>query len=187
MNPAITLPLTALDGEQALLQARSRYLLTTPTGWGYNPINGDLFLSEQRLVFKPDPAVTSVQRIALGAAGAAPVWFPLRRIVACSEQPMKVQWGKPNVLKLEFDNGGREYFVIHPTKTMPFGTWAAALLNAKAHAPELPYDRVPALKSGFEQPANSGAKRLMMYWGFAVVALCMVCSVLALIVNMVGK
>lgn len=187
MNTPIALPVTSVSDEQSLLHSHSRYLLTTPNGLGYNPLNGELILTDQRLVFKPDPAVTQVQRIALSAAGASDVWFPIRRVVACSEQPMKVQWGKPNVLKLEFDNGGREYFVIHASDKMPAGTWAGALTNARAAAPELPYDREPALKSGFEQPAGRGAQRLLLYWALGVVALCMVCSIAALIVNAFGQ
>ncbi len=110
------LPFELLDGERVLLKSSARYLLTTPSGAGYNPINGDLFLTSQRLIFKPDRGVNPTQRIVLSAAGAGTVAFPIRRVVACSEQPMRVQWGNPNVLKLQFDNGGREYFVVHAQK-----------------------------------------------------------------------
>lgn len=187
MSPTGELPVTALDGEQLLLQSPTRYLLTTPSGWGYNPINGELTLTSHRLIVKPDVAVTRTQRIVLGAAGASVVWFPLRRVVACSEQPMKVQWGRPNVLKVEFDNGGREYFVVHAGKTMPPGTWAAALMKAQADAPDLAYDRLPATKPGFEQSASFGARRMMIYWLIGIVVLCLVCSVVAVLVNSFGQ
>ena len=144
-------PISLLEGEQLLLSSPTRYLLTTPMGWGYNPINGTLMLTNQRIVFKPDGGMTPMQRVALGAAGAVVTWFPIKRITECSEQPMKVQWGKPNVLKLNFDNGGREYFVIHAQDKMPVGTWVAALNSA------------------------------------IVVALCLVCSVAALVSGAFGK
>ena len=65
-------PISLLEGEQLLLSSPTRYLLTTPTGWGYNPINGTLILTNQRIVFKPDGAVMPMQRAAdEGAVGQA--------------------------------------------------------------------------------------------------------------------
>ena len=100
---------------------------------------------------------------------------------------MKVQWGKPYVLKLSFDNGGREYFVIHAQDKSPVGTWVAALNSAKASAADLAYEAMPALKPGFELPANSGAKRMLLYWALGVAALCLLCSVVALAAGAFGK
>jgi hypothetical protein len=54
MHGSIALPVPPLSGEQVLLDAPARYLLTTPNGVGYNPVNGQLTLTNQRLVFKPD-------------------------------------------------------------------------------------------------------------------------------------
>ena len=183
MTSFAALPMPLLDGEQVHMQSRGRYLLTTPAGWGYNPINGNLWQTNQRLVFKPDRAITPMQGVILGAAGASLVSFPIRRVTECSEQPMKVQWGKPNVLKLQFDNGGREYFELVGSKTTLIGAWAETIMKAKAEAADLPYDAVPALKSGFELPAGSGARRMMLYWVLGCVALCIVCSVLALVLT----
>jgi hypothetical protein len=181
----MTLPTPPLSGEQPLLHGPARYLLTTPSGVGYNPINGELTLTNQRLIFKPDGA-DGMQRVVLGAAGAATVAFPIRRVAACSEQPMQVQWGKPNVLKLQFDNGGREYFVVHPGPERPAGAWVAALTQAQPTAPDLACERVPALNPGFEQPAGRGARRLLLYWAIAVLAMCSLCAVAALVVNSLG-
>ncbi len=178
-----TLPMPALDGEKIVLQGFSRYLLTTPSGAGYNPINGTLTLTSQRLIFEPDGAVTSTQRVVQKAAGARLVSFPVRRITECNEQPMRVQWGNPNVLKLQFDNGGREYFVIHARKGEPSGTWAAALANARANSAELAYDVLPTLKPGFEQPAGRASQRMLLYWVLGVIAVCLFCSMVALLVN----
>ena len=178
---------TLFEGERVLLSAPTRYLLTTPTGWGYNPISGTLTLTSQRIVFKPDRGVTGMQRVALGAAGAVLIWFPIKRVIACSEQPMKVQWGKPNVLKLSFDNDGREYFVIHGQDKRPVGTWMTALTNAKNTAPDLAYTAIPALKPGFELPANSGAKRMLIYWLIGLAAACVLCSIVALASSAFGK
>lgn len=133
MFPPIALPTTALDGEQVLLQSRCRYMRTTPSNWGYNSITGDLTLTNQRLVFKPNVGVHGRQQGQLGVAGAPVVWFPIRRVIECSEQPMKMQSGRPNVLKLQFDNGGREYFALHATSSISPGMWATALTNAIDH------------------------------------------------------
>jgi hypothetical protein len=181
-----SLPVSAVNGEHVLLHAPARYLLTTPSGAGYNPINGQLTLTNQRLVFKPN-RVDGMHRIVLSAGGASVVTFPIRRVVDCSEQPLKVQWGRPNVLRLEFDTGGREYFVIHPSPSGPVGTWAAAVKQAQATASELDYDRVPALKPGFEQPASRGVQQLVLYWALSVVAICMVCALAALVAGMLGR
>ena len=173
------LPIPLLDGERILLKSPARYLLTTPSGAGYNPINGDLFLTDQRLIFKPDAGATATQRIVLSAAGASTVVFPIRHIAACSEQPMRVQWGNPNVLKLQFDNGGREYFVVHAQKSAPNGTWSVAINAAKPDAHALAYTAVPALSPGFEKPSNGGTKRVLLFWLIGIVALCLVCAVVA--------
>jgi hypothetical protein len=122
----------------------------------------------------------------LSAAGTSVVSFPVGRITACSEQSLKVQWGTPNVLRLQLDNGGREYVVVHPSPARPVGTWAATLTQAQATAPELAYDRVPTLSPGFEQPSGRGAQRLLLYWALGVAALCVVCAVAALAVNGLG-
>jgi hypothetical protein len=98
-----------------------------------------------------------------------------------------VQWGRPNVLRIDFDNGGREYFVVHPTAESPVGSWSAALLNARDAAPDLDYGVLPALKPGFEQPAWFGARRMLMYWTLGMVALCLLCSVLSVVVSALGR
>jgi hypothetical protein len=172
-------PLPLRDDERVLLKSPARYLLTTPNGAGYNPINGDLLLTSQRLIFKPDAGATATQQVMLSAAGARTVEFPLRRVTACGEQPMRVQWGNPNVLKLQFDNDGREYFVVHAQKTAPSGTWAAAINAAKPNAPELAYTSAPALSPGFEKPAGRGAQRMLVLWLAGIVAVCLVCAVAA--------
>lgn len=174
-----TLPMPALDGEKIVLQGFARYLLTTPSGAGYNPINGTLTLTTQRLIFEPDGAVTSTQRVILTAAGARLVSFPVRGVTECGEQPMRVQWGNPNVLKLQFDTGGREYFVIHAQKNSPSGTWSAAIGAAKLQAPELAYTAIPALNPGFEKPAKSGAQRMMLFWLAGAAVLCLLCVVIS--------
>ena len=172
-------PLPLFNGERALLKSPARYLLTTPNGAGYNPINGDLFLTNQRLIFKPDAGATATQRIVLSAAGARTVEFPIRRVVTCGEQPMRVQWGNPNVLKLQFDNGGREYFVVHARKDAPKGTWADAIGAAKPGAPELVYSAIPAVNPGFEKPSKSGTNRLLLFGLIGLVALCLICVAIA--------
>jgi hypothetical protein len=185
MDDPIALPVPPLSDERVLLQDPARYLLTTPSGVGYNPINGQLTLTSERLVFKPDRA-DGMQGMVLSAAGASVVTFPIRRIAECSEQRLKVQWGRPQVLKLHFDSGGREYFVIYPNSTRPAGTWVAALKQAQASASELVYDRMPALSPGFEQPPSRGVQRLLVYWTIAVVSMCMTCAVATLVVNGLG-
>lgn len=181
-----SLPLPPLDGERALLKSFARHLLTTPNSAGYNPINGTLILTTERLIFEPDAPATSTQRIMNSAAGARLVTFPIRRVTACDEQPRRVQWGNPNVLKAEFDNGGREYFVIHAGAQSPVGTWAEALLRARSDARDLPYDATPALSPGLEQRAGRSVPRFALYWMLGAVALCFVCSVVALFANRLG-
>jgi hypothetical protein len=182
MDAPIALPVPPLGDEHVLLQGPARYLLTTPSGVGYNPINGQLTLTSERLVFTPD-RVDGMPGLVLSAAGASVVTFPIRRVAECSEQRQKVQWSRPVVLRLEFDTGGREYFVIHPSATRPAGTWAAALKQAQGSASELAYERAPALSPGFEQPASRGVQRLLVCWAIAVVSIGMTCALAALVVN----
>ncbi len=185
MNTSNPPPFSLSDGENVLAQSPARHLRSTPTGWGYNPINGTLFLTSRRLVFVPDAPLSSTQRVVLAASGGAnTTWFPLGRVTEAIERPMKVQWGKPNVLKLVFDNGGREYFAV--ISGMP-GALSAALLQAKASAPVLNFAEMPSLKPGFEQPASRGAQKTLLIWVLGMLAVCVVCSVVGVLMNGMPK
>lgn len=185
MNTAKSPPFSLSDGESVLAQSPARHLRSTPTGWGYNPINGTLFLTSQRLAFVPDVPITPTQHVVLKASGGADIaWFPLSRVTVAVEQPMKVQWGKPNVLKLVFDNTGREYFAVFPGTP---GALTDQLLRAKATAPVLDFVEVPSLKPGFEQPASRGAQKMLLIWVLGMLAACVVCSAVGVLMNGIPK
>jgi hypothetical protein len=90
-----------------------------------------------------------------------PVAYPIYRITNADVFPMKVQWSNRNVLRLYFDNGGKEYFDFHDDTNQ----WLQVLLQAKPNAPLLNYETVPAVKSGVEGAVGRSYKMLLMLIG----------------------
>ena len=172
--PITDLPIPAKPGEEILQGGEmARYLRTNVTGWGYNPYDGSLWITSQRLVFAGrfmrNQLVTT---------------FPLRRITAASILQMRVQFTQAEVLKIEFENGGKEYFV---PEARAASEWLATLDTAMVRAPDLPYEVTPAVKSGVE--GSIGRTWLML--GGLIVGLCLctlaACAVLYLIEPMLER
>lgn len=152
MSVALPYPLNA--GEQILKECSGTHLRTTPTGLGYNLAIGHCWLTNQRIILRPQRGMKAGPvRIRFG-----PVAYPISRIINAEIIPMKVQWSKRNVIRLEFDNGGKEYFDIHADGN----EWLETLNQAKAVAPELPYETPPAIKSGVEGAASRSYKFVLM-------------------------
>lgn len=154
---AVALPYSLNSGEQILKESSGTHLRTTPTGLGYNLAVGYCWLTNQRIILRPQHAMNAGPvKIRFN-----PVAYPISRITNAEYIPMKVQWSNRNVLRLEFDNGGKEYFDIHADGN----EWLQTLLQAKAVAPQLPYETVPAVKSGVEGAAGRSYKFLLMLIG----------------------
>jgi hypothetical protein len=77
------------------------------------------------------------------------------------------------VLKLIFDNGGREYFAVEDPPR-----WGLAILSARSKAPEMAYSDVPRITSGVEA---SQSRTILIVLGalFGAVTLCCGIAVLA--------
>lgn len=131
-----------LPGETVLREKdQVVHFANSPLGFGYNTIFGHLTLTNQRIVFK---------RLFSGKVTA----YPLKHITGASVVQKNAavrdfryafQYSH-QVLLVEFDNGGREYFLI---KDEP-ETWAQAILSARGDAPSLPYVQIPPTKSGMD-------------------------------------
>ncbi len=172
--PIAELPRPANPGEQILQGGESaRYLRTNLSGWGYNPYDGYLWITSQRLIF-----AGRFMRSRLAVA------FPLRRISAASILRMRVQFAQADVLKIEFENGGKEYFV---PQVAAVSEWLATLDSARVGAPDLPYEVEPVLRSGVE--GSIGRSWLIL--GAVVVGLCLcalaACAMLYLIQPLLGR
>ena len=154
---SVALPSPLNSGEQILREGSGTHLRTTPTGLGYNPVIGYCWLTNQRIIMKPQQAM----RAGPVKFRFGPVSFPISRITNAEIIPMKVQWSNRSVLRLEFDNGGKEYFDFHDDASQ----WHQLLLQAKPSAPTQNYETVPAVKSGVEGAVGRSYKMLLMLIG----------------------
>lgn len=107
----------------------------------YNVIYGNLWLTTHRLIFESSPpgSLTS---------------YPLSHIRNARSTEVKVSQRQPEgsvrnydaALHIEFDNGGKEYFIPRDVDE-----WVAAISDARVEAPELPFTQKPPNRSALEQ------------------------------------
>ncbi len=153
------------------MEGACTHLRTTPSGMGFNLANGYAWLTSARLIMKPQiPMNAGPVTIRFGA-----VSYPLSRIVETTILPVKVGFSRRNVLRLAFDNGGKEYFDFAGA---PEG-WQAAILQAKPSAPTLAYETIPAVKAGVEGAGVRAWKFLALLVGGLIVCGCIGSLVLA--------
>lgn len=164
--------------DPALRTAEAYYFRSTRSGLGFNPIHVRLTLTTSHLRLEPTRQFSSAQRgVAIAGGGLVTVEFPLSRLQRVEIYEKRV-WGKDTVLRLEYDNGGREYVWVEPTRE-----WQAAILAARLAAPEVPYSTPPALVNGVEaSPVRSLGRILLISLG-AVAALTCLCVAAALLVQ----
>jgi hypothetical protein len=151
--------------EQMITSGPTRYLRSTPTNLGYNPVDGTLWITSQRIVFVPAPNY-GMRRTYRMVGAMNPAQFPLKRVVNYETLEKRIQWQNKQVLKLIFDNGGREYFTLED----PSG-WGMTVLSNREKAPEMAYTDVPHVTSGVE--ANQ-SKTFVIVLGGAVRQRCAV-------------
>jgi hypothetical protein len=104
------LPFALYPDERALRQTRAVHLRSTPARIGFNPLNGDLWLTTQRILFQPDQGAS--------ITGNA-VAYPLGHITATSVVAVRVDIARYTPLRLDFDDGGQEYFEFKGRATRP--------------------------------------------------------------------
>jgi hypothetical protein len=149
------------------------YFRSTPTNMGFNPIQATVTITGRHLLIEPDRHGGTLLKNTLGSMGMLePVAFPLRRISAVSIYHRKV-WGKRDILRLEFDTGGREYVWLQPAPE-----WQAAILRAQPAAPELPFSTQPSVVNGVEASTAVSVAKVILVVAGVLVALTLLCVVL---------
>jgi hypothetical protein len=73
-------------------------------------------------------------------------------------------------LYVEFEDGGKEYFLAHAGD---LSAWAAAILTAKSAAPDLPFTQVPPTHSAVEQGSRGLWAIVGIMAGIVLLFLCM--------------
>jgi len=167
-----------LDPEETILNSDEKSAYAKNSLLGYNVVFGTLWLTSQRLVF---------QDSFLGGSFA----YPLSRIVKAMRTDVQIYYRVSRysshtydaALYVEFDNGGREYFIAQD-----LAGFAQAIQTAKVSAPSLPYTKMPPLKSAVEQ-GNRGLWMILgIMGGIVLLFLCTacVCFLLPTLLSMFG-
>ncbi len=108
---------------------------------GYNAIYGTLWLTSQRIVFQPSLFGNALS-YPLSHIGKA-----VRANVSLARKTSQYSFQSYDAaLYVEFDNGGKEYFI-----PKDIDAWVAALLEAKTFAPNLPFTQTPPSRSAVEE------------------------------------
>ncbi len=160
-----TFPLP-LNANETILKTdeHAAHVQNSPLGLGYNVIYGTLWLTDQRLVFR-------------SALLASTLSYPLSRVADAARKEVSLsqkqtQYSSQSydaALSVEFDNGGKEYFL-----TEDLSAWAVAISSAKSAAPDLPFTQVAPTRSAVEQ----GSRGLWVIVGImAGIALLFLCTV----------
>jgi len=160
-----TFPLP-LNGDETILQTDEQAAHLKNNLLGYNVVYGTLWLTDQRLVFRSALLANTLSYPLSRVADAA------RKEVSLSQRqsPYSSQ-SYDAALYVEFENGGKEYFL-----TEDLSAWATALLSARSAAPALPFTQVPPTRSAVEQ----GSRGLWVIAGIlAGIVLLFLCTVFA--------
>lgn len=144
-------------------EEHAKHVKNSLLGIGYNVVYGTLWLTSQRFVFHSFPLgnITAYPLSHIASAEAVEVNI--------TERLTRYSFNTFNsTLRLGFDNNGKEYFI--PADS---AAWAAAILEARAASPSLPYSQTPPTISAVEQ-GNRGC--WVIAGIFAAIVLCFVCS-----------
>jgi len=166
-NLVTTFPLP-LNAKETILKTdeHAAHVKNSPLGLGYNVIYGTLWLTDQRLVFR-------------SALLASTLSYPLSRVADAARKDVSLSQRQSGyssqkydaALYVEFENGGKEYFLADD-----LSAWADAILSAKIAAPDLPFTQVPPTRSAVEQ----GSRGLWVIVGImAGIVLLFLCTVFA--------
>jgi hypothetical protein len=159
----LSLPFAMVPGEAFVEKARAIQLRSAADDTAYDHIDGTLYLTNARLWFEPDQVAGDALRSALEKKGALKSKsIPIRYVVKAHVRKVK----KKPVLRLQFDNGGREFFrVSKPLK------WRDAILAAAPNAPDdLPFSYEPSYRHGVEYKGHLIKAALRALITLAVIA-----------------
>ncbi len=165
---------TILNSDEKAAHAKNSLL-------GYNVIFGTLWLTSQRIVF---------QSSLFGSILA----YPLSHTVNASRADVHI-YSKVSAgdftstttydagLHVEFDNGGKEYFI-----PKELDAWAAAIQEAKSTAPDLPYSQMPPRRSAVEEGKRGLWVILGIMAGMVLLFFCiaLACLCLPFVLSLLG-
>lgn len=158
-----TFPLP-LNPDETILKTDEHAAHVKNSMLGYNVIYGTLWLTDQRLVFR-------------SALLASTLSYPLSRVADAARKEVSLSQRQSGyssqkydaALYVEFDSGGKEYFLADD-----LSAWAAEILSAKAAAPDLPFTQVPPTRSAVEQGSRGLWVIVGIMAGIVLLFLCMV-------------
>ena len=161
-----------LNANETILKTdeHAAHVKNNALGLGYNVIYGTLWLTDQRILFRSAVLGSTLSYPLSRVANAA------RRQVSISQrQSQYAAQSYDAALYIEFDNGGREYFLLPADE---LSDWAAEISRLKSTAPNLPFTQLPPARSAVEQ----GSRGLWVIVGImAGIVLLFLCTALACI------
>jgi len=174
-----TFPLP-LNANETILKTdeHAAHVKNNALGLGYNVIYGTLWLTDQRILFRSAVLGNMLSYPLSRVANAA------RRQVSISQRQSQQSYDA--ALYVEFDNGGREYFLL-PTGEL--SDWAAEISRLKSTAPNLPFTQLPPARSAVEQ-GNRGLWVIVgIMAGIVLLFLCtaMACIGLPMLLSLFGQ
>ena len=169
-------PFDMYPDEQVLRRHRAVHLRSTPARIGFNPLNGDFWLTDRRILFVPD-------RYA-GLTGN-PVAYPIGRVTATSIVAVRVDIARYRPVRLDFDDGGIEYFEFKGSPDAP-EEWRQAIDAARAGAPLVSYETTTTQKASVEGAGGRTWRFLGLLVGGIILAVVVVCLLLALAGSLMG-
>lgn len=170
-----------LDVDEMILKTdeNAAFVRNNALGLGYNVIFGTLWLTTHRIVF---------QSSVLGRV----VTYPLSRIAKATRSEVTIsqkqtQYAFRNydaALRVEFDNGGREYFI-----PQNIADWATAIADAKTAAPEMQFTQAPPSHSAVEQGGRGVGVIAAIMLGIVLLFLCTaaICVGLPVLLSLFGQ
>lgn len=140
---------------------------------GYNVIFGTLWLTSQRIVFQAFPFGDILAYPLSHIVNASRKDVPIHSTVSAGDFASTTTYDAG--LFVEFDNGGKEYFIV-----TEIDAWASAIREAKPKTPDLPYSQMPPRRSAVEEGKRGLWVILGIMGGMVLLFLCMALACLGL-------
>ena len=169
-------PFDLYPDEQVLRHHWARHLRSTPARIGFNPLNGDFWLTDQRILFQPDRSFSLTGNV---------VAYPLGHITATNIVGVRVDIARYTPVRLDFDDGGTEYFEFKGSKDAP-QEWRQIIDAARASAPARPYETRTTQKASVEGAGGRTWRFLGLVVGGIIALMLVVCLLLALVGSLMG-
>jgi len=166
------LPVELYPDEQAVRFQRATHLRSTRARIGFNPVNGICWLTDRRLIFK------GYYSDLLGGAETI-VDYPLSHLTAANVLTERVELLRYRLIRMDFDDGGREYFEFQGNKegTGSPEDWRKSIERARAVALALPYQTPPTQRASIE----GAGWRVWRFLGLLIAGIIVACVVISLI------